>query len=67
MRALFADEGHNLGQADEMASARLERQALIGRVPVTVIIGYYVLYRVVGSPAVMSEQCGTWRAWQNGR
>jgi transcriptional regulator with XRE-family HTH domain len=58
MRALFADEGHHLGQSDEMVAARLERQALIGRIPVTVIIGYHVLYRVVGSPAVMSEQCG---------
>ncbi len=58
MRALFADEGHNLGRSDEMVAARLERQALIGRIPVTMIIGYHVLYRVVGSPAVMSEQCG---------
>ena len=58
MRALFTDEGHYLDQVDEMVSARQQRQALIGRVPVTVIIGYQVLYRVVGSPAVMSEQCG---------
>jgi transcriptional regulator with XRE-family HTH domain len=58
MMALFSDEGHDLMQAEELATARTERQQVIGRVPVTVIIGYHVLYRVVGSPAVMSEQCG---------
>jgi transcriptional regulator with XRE-family HTH domain len=58
MMALFSDEGHNLGQAEELATARLERQQVIGRVPVTLIIGFHVLYRVVGSPAVMSEQMG---------
>jgi hypothetical protein len=39
MRALFEDEGHLLGQIDELAAARLERQSVIGRVPVTMIIG----------------------------
>src|SRR5690242_18869373 len=58
MRALFADEGHYLDQADDLVSARLERQQLIGRIPMTIIIGWHVLYRVVGSPAVMSEQMG---------
>jgi transcriptional regulator with XRE-family HTH domain len=58
MMALFSNEGHNLVQAEELAAARTERQQVIGRVPVTLIIGYHVLYRVVGSPAVMSEQCG---------
>jgi Domain of unknown function (DUF5753) len=55
---LFADEGHDLAQAEELAAARTERQQVIGRVPVTLIIGWHVLYRVVGSPAVMSGQCG---------
>jgi hypothetical protein len=58
MLALFADEGHDLAKAEELAAARTERQQVIGRVPVTLIIGYHVLYRVVGSPAVMSDQCG---------
>ena len=58
MHALFEDEGHLLDHADEMASARLQRQQVIGRIPVTIIIGYHVLYRVVGSPAVMSVQMG---------
>jgi transcriptional regulator with XRE-family HTH domain len=58
MRALFEDEGHLLDRIDELAAARLERQSLIGHVPVTMIIGQHVLYRLVGSPAVMAEQCG---------
>jgi transcriptional regulator with XRE-family HTH domain len=58
MHALFEDEGHLLDHADEMASARLQRQQVIRRIPVTIIIGYHVLYRVVGSPAVMSAQMG---------
>ncbi len=35
MRALFEDEGHLLDRVDELAAARLERQSVIGRVPVT--------------------------------
>jgi transcriptional regulator with XRE-family HTH domain len=58
MRALFEDEGHLLDQIDELAAARLERQSVIGRVPVTMIISQHVLYRLVGSPVVMAEQCG---------
>jgi transcriptional regulator with XRE-family HTH domain len=57
MRALFEDEGHLLGQADELVTARLERQSVIGRVPVTMIIGQHVLYRLVASPTVMADQC----------
>jgi transcriptional regulator with XRE-family HTH domain len=57
MRALFTDEGHHLGQTDELVTARLERQAVIGRIPATLIISHHVLYRAVGSPAVMAEQC----------
>ena len=57
MRALFEDEGHLLGRIDELATARLERQSVIGRVYVTMIIGQHVLYRLVGSPVVMTEQC----------
>lgn len=58
MLALFAGEGHDLAKAEELAMARTERQQVIGRVPVTLILGYHVLYRVVGSPAIMSQQCG---------
>jgi uncharacterized protein DUF5753 len=58
MRALFEDEGHLLDRIDELVAARLERQSVLGRVPVTMIIGQHVLHRPVGSPAVMTEQCG---------
>ncbi len=57
MRSLFDDEGHYLDQVEEMITARLERQQVIGRVPVTLIIGQHVLSRPVGTPAVMAEQC----------
>jgi hypothetical protein len=33
MRALFEDEGHLLDRIDELATARIERQSVIGRVP----------------------------------
>jgi transcriptional regulator with XRE-family HTH domain len=56
MRALFEDEGHLLGRIEELATARLERQAVIGHVHITMIIGQHVLYRLVGSPAIMAEQ-----------
>jgi transcriptional regulator with XRE-family HTH domain len=56
MRALFEDEGQI--QTDELVAARLERQAVLGKVPMTMIIGQSVLYRLVRSPAVMAEQCG---------
>ena len=55
---MFEDEGHLLDRIDELVTARLERQSVIGRVPVTMIIGQHVLCRLVGSPAVMTEQCG---------
>jgi len=56
MRALFEDEGHV--QTDELVSARLGRQAVLGKVPVTMIIGQSVLCRLVRSAAVMADQCG---------
>jgi hypothetical protein len=55
---LDQDEGHPLDRVDELAAARLERQSVIGRVPVTMIIGQHVLHRLVRSPAVMADQCG---------
>ena len=57
MRALFQDEGHYLDQVDELIAARLERQRVIGRTPVTLVIGQAVLSRPVGTPGVMAEQC----------
>jgi hypothetical protein len=57
MRALFEDEGHSLDKTDELVTARIERQQVIGHVPTTLIISHHVLYRLVGSAAVMVEQC----------
>jgi Domain of unknown function (DUF5753) len=57
-RALFDIEGHTLSQIDELATARMERQAMIGRTYITAVIDQHVLHRLIGSPAVMSEQCG---------
>ena len=42
----------------ELVSARLERRAVIGRVYLTVIIDQHVTQRLIGSAAVMAEQCG---------
>ena len=57
MRALFNDEGHPVDKVDELTAARLDRQSVIGRVPITMIIGHHVLYRLVASPTVMAAQC----------
>jgi hypothetical protein len=57
MRALFDDEGHALDQVDALVTARTERQSVIGRVPVTLVISAHVLSRLVGSAATMAEQC----------
>jgi transcriptional regulator with XRE-family HTH domain len=57
MRALFDDEEHYLDRVEDMISARLERQAVIGRVPVTLVISQHVLSRPVGNATVMAEQC----------
>jgi transcriptional regulator with XRE-family HTH domain len=57
MRALFEDEGHLLDKIDELTVARLGRQEVIGRVPVTMIICQHVLMRLVRSESVMAEQC----------
>jgi transcriptional regulator with XRE-family HTH domain len=57
-RALFDIEGHSLSRIDELVTARMERQAVIGRAHVTAVIDQHVLHRLIGLPAVMSEQCG---------
>lgn len=56
MRALFNDEGHDLADADDLVNVRQERQRVIGRVPATFILSQHVLGRLVGNPAIMTEQ-----------
>jgi Domain of unknown function (DUF5753) len=38
-------------------SARLERQAVLGSAYLTAVIDQHVLHRLIGSAAVMAEQC----------
>jgi len=57
MRAVLAVEPYTAGQLDELVAARLERQAVIGRAYLTAVIDQHVLHRLIGSAAVMAEQC----------
>jgi hypothetical protein len=47
-----------LEKSDEVVRKRLERQQVIGRAKITVVIGYRVLAHAIAAPAVMSEACG---------
>jgi transcriptional regulator with XRE-family HTH domain len=58
MRAVLSVEPYTAERLSEIVSARLERQAVIGRAYLTAIIDQHVLHRLIGSPAVMAEQCG---------
>jgi hypothetical protein len=57
MRAVLSVEDYSAAQLDELVSARLERQVVIGRAYLTAIIDQHVLHRLIGSAAVMAEQC----------
>jgi transcriptional regulator with XRE-family HTH domain len=57
MRAVLSVEPYTAEQVDELVSARLERQAVIGRAYLTAIIDQHVLHRLIGSAPVMAEQC----------
>jgi hypothetical protein len=57
MRAVVSVEPYTAEQVDELVSARLERQAAIGRAYLTAIIDQHVLQRLIGSATVMAEQC----------
>jgi hypothetical protein len=57
-RAVLAVERHPPAQLEELVSARLERQQVIGRAMVTAVMDEHVIHRLIGSPAIMSEQCG---------
>src|ERR1700720_2148495 len=56
-RATLAGEPYTAERLAELVTARMERQAVIGRAYVTAIIDQHVLQRPVGSPAIMAEQC----------
>jgi hypothetical protein len=57
MRAVLSVEPYTAEQLDELVAARLERQAVIGRAYLTAVIDQHVLHRLIGSAAVMAEQC----------
>jgi hypothetical protein len=57
MRAVLSVEDYTAERLDELVSARLERQAVIGRAHITAIIDQHVMYRPIGSATVMAEQC----------
>lgn len=58
MRSVMSVEPYPADRLDELVAARLERQSVIGRAYITVVIDQHVLNRLIGSPAVMAEQCG---------
>jgi len=58
-RALFVATRHDATKADEMVSARLERQAVFERTDpphAVVVLDEPVLHRLIGSPTVMHDQ-----------
>jgi Domain of unknown function (DUF5753) len=57
MRAVLSVEPYTAGRLDELVAARLERQSVIGRAYITAIIDQHVIHRLLGSAAVMAEQC----------
>jgi transcriptional regulator with XRE-family HTH domain len=56
-RATLAVERYTAERLTELVTARMERQAVIGRAYVTAIVDQHVLERPVGSPTIMVEQC----------
>lgn len=57
MRAVLSVEPYTAEQLDRLVAARLERQAVIGRAYLTAVIDQHVIHRLIGSAAVMAEQC----------
>jgi len=56
-RAVLSVESYAPARLAELVTARLERQSVIGRAYLTAIIDQHVLNRLIGSPAIMAEQC----------
>jgi transcriptional regulator with XRE-family HTH domain len=55
--AILSVESYAPAQLAELVAARLERQSVIGGAYLTAIIDHQVLNRLIGSPAIMAEQC----------
>jgi hypothetical protein len=56
-RAVLAVERYSAARLEELVTARMERQHVIGRAVVTAILDERVIHRQIGSPLIMSEQC----------
>lgn len=57
-RSVLEIGGYVGARLEELVTARMERQKVIGRARVTVVIDHAVLDRPLGSPEIMAEQCG---------
>jgi hypothetical protein len=60
-RELFIAAGEDCERADELVAARLGRQAILERTGpphVVAVLDESVLHRLIGSPAIMSDQLG---------
>jgi hypothetical protein len=57
MRSVLSVESYPAQRLDELVSARLERQTVIGRAYLIAVIDQHVTQRLIGSAAVMAEQC----------
>jgi|HubBroStandDraft_3_1064219.scaffolds.fasta_scaffold21886_5 transcriptional regulator with XRE-family HTH domain len=58
-RALFVAAGEEIERADELVTARLERQSVLDRpkpTHVVAVLDEAVLHRLIGTPAVMHDQ-----------
>lgn len=57
MRCVLSVERYTPERLADLIKTRLDRQAVIGRAHLRAIVDYQVLRRLIGSPAVMAEQC----------
>jgi hypothetical protein len=57
-RAVLELGSHTGARLEELLTTRMDRQRLIGRARITVVIDHMVLQRPLGSPQVMADQCG---------
>jgi transcriptional regulator with XRE-family HTH domain len=56
-RAVLSVEPYSPKQLEEFLDTRMQRQQVLDRAYLTVVIDHAVLQRCLGSPAVMAEQC----------
>lgn len=57
-RAVLSTGGYTGARLAELVTTRMERQRIVGRTRITVVLDHSVLQRPLGGPLVMAEQCG---------